>query len=291
MNIKTNQKACSKCNLPKDIKKEFYLAANDIINVDGRLSICKDCLFSIADFQNVEALINTMRMIDRPFLKKTYDDALPKKNPFGDYMRMLGTPQNRNRTYLESEFEGNFEDQVAKSSKELNKTYDVDDAVSFKITPDILLKWGSGNSEAEMYQLESFYVAMHESNSITTPQHIESLKLICKLNLQQNKALNENRINDFKNLNTQYNKVLEQSGLRPIDKKAGGESIGIRTFSQIWEEIEKDGFIEPYQYTEKQDIIDKTIMYMGNYTRKLLNMTSLSTPPDDTPDVEEDDTQ
>ena len=102
----------------------------------------------------------------------------------------------------------------------------------------------------------------------------------------QNKALEEGYVNDFKNLNTQFNKLMETSGLRPIDRKSGGESVGIRTFSQIWEEIEKEGFIEPSSHQESQDIIDKTIMYMGNYTRKLVNMQSMSQPPEDTPKVD-----
>lgn len=204
-------------------------------------------------------------------------------------MRMLVTPQNREKTYLHSEFEGSFEEYVPKTASELNKVNKVKENVSFKITPEMVVKWGENFSDSQLYQLESFFVAMNEANDIKTPQHIESLKLLCKLNVLQNKALEEGQVNDFKNLNTQFNKLMETSGLRPIDKKAGGESAGIRTFGQIWEEIEKDGFIEPYPYQEKQDIIDKTIMYIGNYTRKLMNMQSMSSPPDDTPVVDESD--
>lgn len=288
-NIERTSKTCTKCLENKNIIKDFYLAANDIISVDGRLNICKVCLASIIDMEDATSLINAMRAIDRPFLRKTYDDALPKRNPFGDYMRMLATLQNRYRTYLESEFDGYREELIAKGASELNKRYSPEDAIKFKITPELVMKWGGSYSETEFFQLESFYTAMDEANNIDTPQHIEALKLICKINLAQNKALNEGKVNEFKNLNTQYNKVLETSGLRPIDKKAGGESAGIRTFSQVWEEIEKDGFIEPYPYEVTQDIVDRTILYTGNYTRKLINMQSMSEPPEDTPKVDRDD--
>lgn len=281
--INLEEKECSRCRNVKKSKDNYYLASNDLINMDHRISICKLCLDEIVDFPNAEAFIDIMRQIDRPFIRSEYDNSLLQKKPFGYYMTRLAMQQNRQKNYLHSEFEQTFLDKQPKSTKDLNKKVKVEDKVKFNITPDMLIRWGSGYSESDLFQLESFYKAMHDANDITTPQHIESLKLICKLNIEQNKALNEGRVNDFKNLNMQYNKVSETSGLRPIDKKSGGESAGVRTFSQIWEEIERDGFIEPYYYEEKQDIIDKTIMYMGNYTRKLMNMQSMSEPPEDTP--------
>ncbi|MFS0643687.1 hypothetical protein [Siminovitchia sp. 179-K 8D1 HS] len=285
---KQNRKICSKCEKEKSAT-DFYLSANNIINADGRLPICKTCLESVAHFDDIERFIDVCRMIDRPFIRSEYAASFTAKKPFGEYFRRIGMPQNKSKTYLNSEFDGNFSDKVAKPSSEVNKRYDASDLIDFKVTSDIVVRWGNGYSEQELYQLESFYESMIRANDITTPQHVEQLKLLCKLNLEQNKALDEGRINDFKNLNTQYNKVLENSGFRPIDRKSGGESVGIRTFSQIWEEIEKDGFIEPYPYQEKQDIVDKTIMYMGNYTRKLVNMQSMSEPPEDTPKVDGSD--
>lgn len=286
-NAVLTHKVCSKCAKNKPTK-DYYVSASDTIHSDSRLGICKTCLESVAQVTNAEHFIGVLRQIDRPFIKKEYDASLPYKNPFREYMRRIGMPQNKSFTYLDSSFEGSLEHLEAKSSSEFNKKVTLEDKVKFKISPETLVKWGSNYSETELYQLETFYNSMITANSINTPQHKEQLKLLCKLNLEQNKALDEGKINDFKNLNTQYNKILENSGFRPIDKVSGGESIGIRTFSQIWEEIEKDGFIEPYPYEEKQDIIDKTIMYMGNYTRKLLNMQSMSEPPEDTPQVEGD---
>ena len=281
------KKVCSKCLETKDIKREFYLAANDTLSVDGRLSICKICLADIVNMKNPESLINIMRMVDRPFLIATYDASLSKPTPFGEYMRMLATVQNREKTYLDSEFDPEHSIYSAKSSRDFNKPKKVEDLIKFKISPEIVLKWGANYAESDIYQLETFYEDMITANDVSTPQHKEYLKLICKLSLEQNKALSEGRVSEFKNLNTQYNIMIKESGFRPIDRKSGGESAGIRTFSQVWEEIEKDGFIEHYPYEVSQEIVDKTIMYVGNYTRKLINMQSMSQPPDDTPKVNE----
>lgn len=287
MTTKPTHKVCSKCNINKNSKDGYYLAANDTIHSDNRLPICKSCLESVANFNNVEVFIDVLRKIDRPFIRSLYESSLSSKNPFGEYMKNIAMRQNRPKTYLDSEFDGDFEAHKPKTSKDLNKKNNIEDKVEFSITPDILLRWGNGYSDTEIFQLEQFYNDMETANSVNTPQHREQLKLLCKLNLEQNKALGEGRVNDFKNLNTQYNKILENSGFRPIDKVSGGEAIGIRSFSQIWEEIEKDGFIPKHRTEATQDIVDNTIMYLGNYTKKLLNSQVMSSPPSDTPKVDD----
>lgn len=289
MDLKSNSsvsKVCSKCRNPKISKDNFYMASDNLINADGRLSICKYCLDELVDMSDVKTLIEIMRRIDRPFIKSEYEASLTFNKPFGEYMRRLAMRQNRNLTYEHSQFDEDLSKYKTKTANDLNKKINVEDVISFKVNPEIIARWGSGYSETDLFQLEQFFKEMRDSNDITTPQHLESLKLTCKLNLKQNKALDDGDFTAFKNLNTQYNTVLKDSGFRPIDRQSSGESSGIRTFSQIWEEIERDGFIEPYPYQEKQDIVDKTIMYTGNYTRKLLNANSMIEPPSDTPKVD-----
>ncbi len=280
-------KTCSRCLEYKSSKENFYLSSDNLIHNDGRLGICKKCLEEITDFSNVESFIDTLRRLDRPFLKSDYDASLSYDNPLGEYMRRMGMPQNRKLNYSDSVFSEDLSKFAVKTAKDLNQKIEIEDVVKFKVTPDLIVKWGSGYSESDLFILEEFYRRMESANSITTPQHKENLKLLCKLNLKQNKALDDGDSGTFAKLNTQYNKILQDSGFRPIDKVSGGESVGVRTFGQIWEEIERDGFIEPYPYQEKQDIVDKTIMYMGNYLHKLLNIQTMSEPPSNTPEVDE----
>ena len=87
---------------------------------------------------------------------------------------------------------------------------------------------------------------------------------------------------------SEYQKLLQSSGLRPIDKLGEQKPWDERSFSQIFEEIEKDGFIKPAPIKENQDIVDKTIQYIMNYTLKLLNQQILTEPPIDTPKIDGD---
>lgn len=246
------------------------------------------CLEEIANIEVVETFIDVLRRIDRPFIKSEYDASIAhSKASFGEYMRRMAMKQNRELTYSDSQFSDDLSKFASKDAKELNKKIELTDVIKFKITPELLSKWGNGYSETDIYQLEQFYHDMKDANSITTPQHIVSLKLLCKLSVKQNQALDDGDFGAFKNLNTQYNMVLKDSGFRPIDKKGSNESVGIRSFSQIWEEIEKDGFIPKHNIDETQDIVDKTILHMENYTRQFLNMQTVSTPTGETPKVDD----
>ena len=58
-----------------------------------------------------------------------------------------------------------------------------------------------------------------------------------------------------------------------------------RSFSQIFEKIEKEGYIKPAPVDVKQDIVDRTIQYLMNYTLRLLDKQVLPKPPADTPKI------
>ena len=126
---------------------------------------------------------------------------------------------------------------------------------------------------------------MKMAHNIVTPQHIKALIMMCKMQLKMDIFLENDDMASFEKLHRQYQALLQSSGLRPIDKVGGDEATGMRSFSAIFEEVEKDGFIEPIPIKAKQDIVDKTIMYIMNYTLRLLNQTILIEPPIDTPKV------
>jgi hypothetical protein len=79
-----------------------------------------------------------------------------------------------------------------------------------------------------------------------------------------------------------------------MDKTDADKTGGIRSFSTIYAEVEKDGFIPPWEFYRKikgikQDIVDKTIMHIENFTLKLNKIEQMTTPPIDTPELEKDE--
>jgi hypothetical protein len=86
---------------------------------------------------------------------------------------------------------------------------------------------------------------------------------------------------------------MADSKFRAMDQTDASKTGGLRTFSQIYAEVEKDEFIPPWEEYRKvkgleQDIVDKTIMHILNYTLKLNKAPQLIEPPEDTPKIEED---
>lgn len=251
----------------KFIKNESYKSKDKSDNTVG-----------IRRFQNMLMQLNI------PFLKETFDSASTSGGDIvGKYFTMFNSlPQNRGLAWINSDFgDEEFDTENGKSLNDDHK----DNLDDFLITPEMTHRWGDDKSNIEIRDLEKFYRDMHITHTIVTPQHEKALILICKLQLKLDKCLEQDDMGGFSKTHGEYQKLLTSSGLRPIDKIGGAEASGIRSFSQIFEEIEKDGFIRPTPVEENQDIVDKTIQYIMNYTKKLLNKQILVEPPVDTPKV------
>ncbi|MEK5036311.1 hypothetical protein MKY96_33200 [Paenibacillus sp. FSL R7-0302] len=278
------RKVCTKCRTEREITENFYSSSSSMFP-DGRVTICKACIQEELDVTNNDSVKRVLRQIDRPFLATEWQKSLDSgREPLGWYLRKISAlHQYKNLTYEDS-VDGEVDLLKFKDDNDFDIT---EEDIYDKATPDIRRKWGTGYSDKEYYELEITWKEMIDANAITTPQHKTNLELYCQLKVKIKRALEKDDFKTFEALNKQFADVQKNSGFRPIDKISGSESSGIRNFSTIFEEVERDGFIEPYSMVYEQDIIDKTILYLNNYTRKLMNMGQLSEPPEDTPKVGE----
>lgn len=277
------KKICMKCGRER-VLVNFYASTSAMFS-DQRVPVCKDCLKEMVNPKDLNTVKTVLRQIDKPYRVDVWNKAVESpKDTFGEYMRMISSlPQYKGMTYEDS-VEGVYEVDLPEEEQEEEYSF-IDE---FRVTPDIVFKWGTGYKPKEYMRLEDLYVRMIESHDISAPQHKELLKIMCVLNLKMEICLEKDDINGFAKLHDQYQKLLQSSGFRPIDRKSGDEATGLKTFSQIFEEVERDGFIEPWEIEEDQDIIDRTIMYLLNYQKKLLHQELLSQPPSDTPKVGEE---
>lgn len=287
---KNAKKACIRCKREYEATANFYASNSPMF--DGRVPICKNCMKDIVNPNDLTTVKNVLRQIDKPFLTAVWNKALDSdKDTFGVYMRTISSlPQYKNLTNADSiEHEMSHTAHVTPKRQVADEYQDDDLVGDFVVTQELLLKWGTGYDAAEILRLETLYTQMIDTHDISAPQHKELLKLMCKLNLKMEKCLENNDYNGFSKLHDQYQKLLASSGFRPIDRKSGDEVTGMRTFSQIFEEVERDGFIEPWDIEVSQDIVDKTLQFLINYQKKLLHQEILIQPPHDTPRVGGDD--
>lgn len=283
---KPDKIVCPRCG-KENTKKNLYDSHSDLYRFYGVIPTCKDCIVEMyrnlydRHEDDIESLYKLCRMLDIPFNRSALQAAQSVVLSRGWMLHQAYITQ------INSFGKGNNYGSSFDDSESFTLMMDeLDDNKSKTIPDHLILKWGDNYSHIQIVQLENFYEDMMSSHDITLPQHKKLLITMCKMNLKMDECLENDDLNNFTKLHGQYQKLLESTGFRPIDNKGASESSGIRTFAQIFEEVEKDGFINPVSVTEHQDIVDKTIQYEMNYMLKLLQQQPLTEPPIDTPKID-----
>lgn len=273
---------CQKVRLVSD----FY--TSNSIMFDGHVPVCKKCLKDMIDENDIESVKTTLQRIDKPFIAKVWKTAEENDSEtVGNYFRMINSLQQyKTSSWADSDFEGENETNIYK-----HKFDDIDDLEEIatdegviRLTKDIAMKFGSGYTNREYLTMEKFYREMTFSHDINTPQLKSQLIYLCKLQTWMNRSLEQGDDKAFKNYNDRYEKILQSSGFRPIDRKSASESSGLVSFSQLFEQVERNGYVEPKPIEERMDLVDMAILSHLNYVRQLIGHEKLSTLPDDISD-------
>lgn len=254
MTKERTSKNCSKCLKNKNIVNDYYLASSDIISVDGRLSICKICLASIVDMDKVETLINAMRAVNRPFLIKTYNDSFSKKNVFGEYMRMLATPQNRDKTFLESDFNNELSNHSNKREiEDFNNKADSDEnGYTEEGLATLRKRWGEFDSNDYDF-LEEYYNEYAKNYSTDMPVQKMIYRNIAKVQLHAEKEISTGNIKSYKELMDLSSKLHNDGNIKPIQNTGANDDKGLSTYGLWIREIEKE---EPCEYFEDKKMYE-----------------------------------
>lgn len=268
-------------------KQAFYKSFSSN-HANGRLFFCKDfmrekCYDKHGNIVK-EDFRRLMRQLNLAYIPSLIDEAIEKnRDPMGAYFSTYnGLSQYRGMTWEDGEEINNA---AYEYDGEVQNTPEMD---SFVLTANMIRRWGQAYEKHEVMKLEHLYNEIAETHDIKTPQHRTALVMICKLQLKMDTFLDNGDIDQYSKHHKEYQTLMKTSGLRPVDRAGTDEETGMRSFSQIFEEVERDGFIKPDKTRESQDIVDKTIQYMGNYTRKLLNKNVMTEPPTDTPKGDSD---
>ncbi len=278
------KKTCDTCK--KELSVVNFYNTNSALSSDGKLNICKTCVTNTIDYKNMETIYAILQLLDVPFIQQYWESAENNNpnNPWGSYITMANSKINefKNKKYKDSKF---FD-----SQKEFNKRFDID----FEVTREILARWGNHDEVSDYLKLEQFYNDMKDKNRIETPQEETYLKKLAIISLKMDQELEAGHYDEAKKLGDLFSKYMADSQFRAIDKGGIDKTGGLRGFGQIYAEVEKDDFIPPWEHYRKikgltQDIVDKSIMHIENFTLKLNKIKTMSEPPSDTPNLELDE--
>lgn len=277
------------CKNKEGINKtsNFYSTADGIFFKSGKLHICKDCIKEYCYNSNKDLLLDNFKkilmMCNLPFLPRELKSALESNNDtVGTYLKNI---------YL------NYKGCGWQGDSDVEATIGLSPAdrllQDFRPTQEMMVKWGFNYKPEQYIKLENFYNQMCETNVIETTQDKDYLKKLAVISMKLDEELELGNYAQSKQLGDLFSKYMADSKFRASDKTDADKSGGLRSFAQIYAEVEKDDFIPPWEKFEKlkglsQDLVDKTIMHIENFILRANKIERMSEPPIDTPNVNDD---
>lgn len=261
----------------------FFFKVDSPMFPDGMLNICRDCVRSSIDVDNVEEVIGFLRQIDKPFYQKEWDKAMStrdKRHPIGAYLQKLGLQQYEGKTFINSDGIDGV-GKVDLSSINAPETIETVNGKTIEYSDELVTKWGTGYSKIEYLQMEKFYQDMKATHDIHTPTHIDMLIQLAYLSVDRNRLRKEKDWNNYQKISNTYELLMKSSGFRPSDRQGLDDATGMRSFSQVFEEVEKKGFRKPPPIVFEDDIVDAMIVSLANYYHRIVGREILREIPED----------
>ncbi|AYP68243.1 hypothetical protein PQE75_gp236 [Bacillus phage vB_BcoS-136] len=274
---KTCQGACG-----KDKAHTFFFKVDSPLFPDGMINVCRDCVRESVNVNDIEQVIGFLRQIDKPFYQDEWEKALNGKNhPIGSYLGKINSLQQyKGKTFSNSD----GVDGVGKVDLTSVNAPDYIEDINGEIieySDELVNKWGIGYSKTEYLQLEKFYRDTRATHEINTPSHIDSLTQLAYLTIDRNRLRQERDWGNYTKLSKTIDDMQKSAGFRPVDRQGVDDATGIKTFSQIFEKVEKEGFRKPPPPVFDEDIVDAMIVALANYYNRLVGKEILSQIPDE----------
>lgn len=259
----------------------YFYKVDSPLFPDGMINICRDCVRDNIDVDNLEDVIGFLRQIDKPFLKDEWDKALKSRNhPIGAYMQKLALPQYKDKTFKHSDGIDGV-GKVDLSSVNAPDYIERNDGKIIEYSDELVNKWGVGYTKTEYLQMEKYFQDTKSTHEINTPTHYDTLTQLAYLTIDRNRLRQQGDWNNYTKLSKTIEDMQKSAGFRPIDRQGVDDATGIRSFSQIFEEVEKKGFRKPPPPVFDEDIIDAMIVSLANYYHRIVGKEILHSIPEE----------
>lgn len=275
------KKRCQGDECGKERSYAYFYKVDSPMFPDGMLNICRDCVREQVDVDEIDSVIAFLRQINKPFLKAEWEKALStrsKRHPIGSYMQKLSLPFYKTKDFSDSdgiESVANVDLHVITARDEIET--EAGEIITFD--ESLISRWGLGYKQYEYLRLEKFYQDMMDTYEVITANHKQTLVQLAKLTLEMDELLGKKDYTNYSKVSKAYDEMEKSAGFRPVDKKNGAEATGIYSFSQVWAEIEKEGFIPPELIEYEKDDIDYMLLYYIQFTQRLTGQSVSVEPP------------
>jgi hypothetical protein len=258
------KKKCTSCQEDKRLT-DFYMSGSPL-HADKKIPVCKSCLSAMFDEHNIEnSLKNILRQIDKPYIYDLLETSIEENpnNIFGTYMKNISMPQYKGLTWNNSTLEPSNKGDI--EEKYNIKTED------FKVTSDLILKWGDYSPE-EIKAFERKYQMLKNNYQEKTAMHTEALLIYIRYRVKEEMATQKGDVREAKEWGALAQKAAQDAKINPSQLSKSDLSDGLDSFSQLVRSVEQAvDIIEilPKFKERPQDSVDMTIWCYINYIRDL----------------------
>lgn len=274
------KKTCHTCGKHK--LTTFFFKVDSHLFPDGMINTCRDCVREQVDVEDMEQVISFLRQIDKPFLQDYWDEALKtNRHPLGEYIRKVNSLSQMKGKNFDNSDGINGVGKIDLSSVKAPDSIENVKGELIEYSDDLVNKWGIGYKKHEYLKMEKFYQDMRLTHEIHTPVHVNKLMELAYLSIEQERLRQERDMPNYTKLAKTIDDMEKSAGFRPVDRQGIDGATGIKSFAQIWEEVEKRGFRKPPKSVFKEDIVDAMIISLGNYYNRLVGKQILSEIPDE----------
>lgn len=281
MSNKRLRKKCQECKKEK-VSDAFYKVNNNNMFPDGMINICSVCVRKNVDIDDIQQVIKFLREVDKPYIEKYWDEAVHSGNyPLGEYIRKANSlNQLKNKTFEDSDGYNGYGRIDTFHDAEINEVETVE-GEKIEYSVELPQKWGVGYTKEEYLMMEKFYKDMMETHDIVTPTHMDMLRQLAYLSIDRDRLRQKHEWTSYKNISDAMDKMIKSSGFTPADRKSSIEESGMNSFSEIWANIEQDGFIPPKVIDFPKDDIDHMLLYYIQFAQRLVGQSTSNKPPKD----------
>lgn len=242
------EKVCSHCT---EIRKldDFYRSYGKL-DTDGRMRVCKRCIKKLVNPNNVETLLEVLRMVDKPFIYHLFESSKSKTDVVGEYFKLVNAKDFRQLTSKDSLFMDDSKEDESETSK---KSEEVKKYSS---------KWIGDYTDLEIEYLDNYLNGLNKDFKIVTENHKDYARKIAKASFHMDKCFSdvldgingaEKKYKDAKDVFDALSKSAQFS-----ESQRGQNEVGLGCFGRVFELVESRTYIPEHIPLEKDDV-DKII--------------------------------
>lgn len=234
--IRKDKLKCTNCGEDKAPNKGFYLShSKQYVENDGRMTICKECLFKLYDIyldkykSEIKAMYHLCMNYDVYFNKDLFDSAYSQNNRSNDRYSVLKVYMQKVNSLKQYKGMSSIDsDHIILSDvyiiDEKDTVEEIETKKDKKINDKIRKRWGSEYTDEDCMLLEDYYEDyFNNMNHDNDYGKLEILKEVCGFKLiiaQAKKDRDHKTIKDFTEL---ISKRMADGELKPSQQKKIGE--------------------------------------------------------------------